>query len=80
MPDAKDYDDQYFFDEYKAELQTRYFFNGQNGSITLDYSEQLARIEQKLDRLLAILDKDRGLWVAPGPTEPFGHWEDKDNG
>lgn len=48
------------------------------GGVTLDYGEQLDRIETKLDRLLAILDKDKGLWVAPGPDEPFGHFERED--
>lgn len=45
---------------------------------TLAYAEQLDRIEAKLDRLLAILDKDKGLWIAPGPDEPFGHYERRD--
>ncbi len=48
-----------------------------NGPMRSDYTEQLDRIEAKLDRLLAILDKDKGLWIAPGPfdTSGFGHWE-----
>lgn len=70
MPNPKDYDGQFFHKEYQESLQL--YFGG-----TEDFNEQLSRIEQKLDRLLSILDKDRGLWVAPGPDEPFGHYNKK---
>lgn len=51
-----------------------YHFNGSTGQLAVDHSAQLNRIEQKLDRLLELLDKDKGLWVAPGPDDIVGQY------
>lgn len=72
MPEHETDPDVIFFDREVARFDDpvpRFVPMFGDSALVPDHKEQLDRIEAKLDRLLKIVDPDRGLWVAPGPLE-----------